>query len=945
MEFYIKHILLGLAIMLFSTSVSGQKLKQNPTLIKGRLDNGLTYYIYPNQTPKGEAVYRLFIKSGSVFEEDSQKGLAHFLEHMAFNGTAHFPDDGIVRFLESKGAKFGKDLNAHTSFNETVYKLQLPSNNPLVVDSTMTILSDWAGRLSLDSLQIEKERGVIMSEWLSKTGPKQDAQNALLYELLNKSRFSDRIVIGDTAVIQNFSHKDIKDYYQQWYNPSLMAVAVVGDINPTEIERMIKEKFGELKTTPKKKKAPTYAIDSYKDMAVKSVIHESLDKVELVAVQLLPTLSPVQSEKEYPAYLERVILNRLFNERMTSLSFNDPSYKKANISVLSFLNTKSILLTSVELTPTKIDDGINTFAREIEQIYRYGFIPLEIEKVKKSYLASLKRNAESERPVPSINLMNEIYSDFYVGNKVVTQEEEYNLAKKYISKIDSTSLTKYLHKTADWSKTHFILSAFDKVAEELPSDDNIKSVFSKISKENIAPYKKTVNIPDQLLASLPKPGSIVDKQYIKEINAHILSLSNGAKVVFKSTDIDKDKITLSGFRKGGLYTLDSLDFVNGLYAKNVIGLSGAGNMSRDELAHYLTGNTAKMLFLIDNSRVGMGGSSNNEDLETQFQLLYLKWMYPRIDTTMYEQIKKNAIESYRTANKVESGKFYEDLSYILQGKDYTNREVSDTILENELKLEALIPIYNHSFGGAKDFTFVIIGDCDLEAVTPYITQYLAALPGGEPSTSYQYKRPARVDQYIVFERNDGESPRAIVNLVFQQNRVDGSLRLENLKNGILKAVIRTKLLKSLREEMGMVYSVSVSAGSAIAPEPLSRQTIGFTTAPENVEKLLDRTLKEIEMMINNPESFDSELADIKMNLIKEMSLDVQKSSFWSSFIRNTIFNNETDWNYVSDYNDIVNSITAKDIASFAESKMYKDRLMVKAVLYPKGYDKTGNKSK
>ncbi len=943
MKFQIKHIIFSLIIALPIITISGQKLKQNPTLIKGQLDNGLTYYIYPNQMPKGEAVYRLFIKSGSVFEEDSQKGLAHFLEHMAFNGTKHFPGDGIVRFLESKGAKFGKDLNAHTSFNETVYKLQLPSSDPTVVDSTITILSDWAGRLSLDSLEIEKERGVIMSEWLSKTGPKQEVQNALLYELLNNSRFSDRIVIGDTAVIKNFRHKEIRDYYKQWYAPSLMAVAVVGDINPVEVERMIKEKFGTLSSTLKKKNVPTYTIDNYKEIAAKSVVHESLDKVDLVAIQLLPKLSSVQSGKDYQPYLERVILNKLFAERFSSLSFHTPPYKKASIGITSFLNTKSILLASVELTPTKIEEGIDTFAKEVEQIYRYGFIPLEIEKVKKSYLASLRRKVESKRPEASKNLMNEMYADFYNGYKIITMEEEYNLAKKYISKIDSVSLVKYLHKTTDWSKTHFILSAFDKVSDELPSNDDIKSTFSNISKKSISTYKKDIDVPAQLLTRLPDRGEIVEREYIKEIDAYRLSLSNGAKVIFKSMDMDKDNIVLSGFRKGGLYTLDSLNFVSGLYAKNVIGLSGAGNMSRDELSYYLTGKSAKATYMIDRTRVGIGGGSNNEDLETMFQLLFLKWTEPRIDTTIFNQIKKEAIESYRTANKTESDNFYRELGYILQGKDYTNREITDTILENELRLEALLPIYKHSFDGAKDFTFIIVGDCDLETVEPYITQYLAALPVGGSDTSLQYSRSPKSNQDITFERYNGESPRAIVNLVFQQNRVEDNLRLESLYNDILKSVLRTKLLKSLREEMGMVYSVSVSAGSAIEPVALSRQTIAFTTASENVDKLLDRTFQEIKSMINDPMSFESELSDIKMNLIKDMNLKTQESVFWSAFIRNTISDNQTDWNYVTDYEKIVNNITTSEIANFAKNKMMSDRLMIKAVLYPKGYNKNKNK--
>lgn len=934
MSIFKTKLLLSFFIGLTSTLIFSQKLEQNPTLIKGQLDNGLTYYIYPNLNPKGEAIYRLFIKSGSIFENDNQKGLAHFLEHMAFNGTKHFPGNGIVRFLESKGAKFGKDLNAHTSYNETVYKLQLPSSDPLMVDSTMTILADWAGGLSLDSLEIESERGVIMSEWLSKTGPKYDAQNVLLKELLNESRYADRIVIGDTAVIKNFAHKEIRDYYKKWYDPSLMAVAVTGDIDPKEIEKMIYEKFGSLNSQLKGTSVPSYTIDPYSDMEAKRMIHESLDKVELVALQLLPKLKGVSTEEDYLPYLERTILNRLLNARISDLSFNDPPYSKTSVGISSFLNTTSCLLASVELTPTKIREGIDTFAINVEQIYRHGFLPLEIAKVKKSYLAALKRKAETETPALSTNLMAEIYSDFYAGNMIITPQREYELAEKYISLIDSTSLVEYLHKTVDWNKTHFIVSSFEKIKDELPSDDEVLVLFKSLKNKEIQPYSKNIEIPENLLNKIPKAGKIVGEKYIKEIDAYDLKLSNGARVIFKPSDIDKEKIYITSFRKGGLYALDSTEYVNGTFARSIVSLSGAGDFSRDALSYYLTGNTASVTLLSDKTRVGAYGSANKDDLETLFQLYYLKMTQPKIDSQIYDQVRKKAIESYQTANTTQSDIFYEDLSYLIQGKNYTNRKLTDTIIENELKQDQLIGTFNKLYEGAKDFMFVIIGNCSKADIEPYITQYLAALPKGNPKTKYKFKREGVKIENTLFERHTGETPKALVNLVFQQqNEVDGLLK-ENLLNDIMKSVIRTKLLKSLREEMGMVYSVSVSASSTLFPSELSRQTISFSTAPENVDQLVDRTLVELRKMVENPTSFESELNDVKTNLIKNRNVEVQSNTFWSSYIRNVVFNNEKDWTFYTNYDSIVERITTNEIANIINKRLLDDQSMIRAVLYP-----------
>ena len=320
-------IFIGLLLSPVVYGQSSEFLQYDKNLIVRKLDNGLTYYIYPNTNPKGEAVYRLFVKAGSVMEKENQRGLAHFLEHMAFNGSYHFPSDGMVRFLESKGAKFGKDLNAHTSFNETVYKLQLPSSNPQMVDSTLTILADWAGGLSIDSMQVEKERGVILSEWLSKRDAKRDSDTAFLLELLNSSHYSERMTIGDTAVIRNCKREDILDYYQTWYHPSLMAVAVVGDINPEQVETLIKEKFGKLSSLA----SPIWKqchIPVYKKEAVKILTNESLKTIELDMIQLLPLSKPVQTAKDYKAYLTRTLLNRLFKMRMNAWAFENPSYRK-----------------------------------------------------------------------------------------------------------------------------------------------------------------------------------------------------------------------------------------------------------------------------------------------------------------------------------------------------------------------------------------------------------------------------------------------------------------------------------------------------------------------------------------------------------------------------------------------------------------------------------------
>lgn len=926
--------LLVCCLFLSAVGASAKEVKRHPGLIEGQLNNGLSYYIFPNGYPKGEAVYRLFIKSGSVYEKESQKGLAHFLEHMAFNGSQHFPGNSLVRFLESKGARFGKDLNAHTSFNETVYKLQLPSNDPFVVDSTITILADWCGGLLLDSLEIENERGVILSEWLSKTGPKFDAQNALLMELLNNSHFSQRIVIGDTAVIKNFSHQELHDFYNEWYHPSLMAVAVTGDIDAEAVEKAIVEKFGGY--YGKKKRLPDYTISDYREMEIKTVIHESFDKIELIGLQLMPLLPPVKKEKDYPAYLQRILLNRLFSLRLNALSFDHPDYNKASVGLSSFLNEKSILITSVELQPNKVVSGADQFLHHLEQMYRYGFIPAEIERIKKSYLASLERRAYSKAPVQSISLMNEIYSDFFTGNAMVIPEEEFRLAQKFIEKIDSASLVRYMQETMDWDKTHFLLTSFETEGDETLLRDSIFTIVSNIKKKTLRPYAKEIEIRSELLHDTPSGGKIVSRKQIPEVGIDELNLSNGATVFYKHSPEDKDRVVLSGFRKGGLYAVDSTYYVSGSYAPSIIGLSGAGNFSRDELSYFLAGNTASVRFLIDKTRSGISASSAPVDVETLFQLLYLKWTQPRIDNSVFNQVKEKAIESYQNKNETGSEKFYHGLADLLQEDNHTTRKLNDTIIIRELHADKALKVFNDTFGGAGNFTFVIISDLSLEELEPYIETYLAGLPKGTPDMDYKIKRRLNpIHEKTVFEQHIGENPRASVSLIFQQDAAGESPALSSLEDDLIKAVIRMKLLRALREELGMVYSVGVTASSTLYPSPVSRQTISFTTAGENVDALIDRTFSELRKMANEPDYFASELNDVKTNLKKEMQLNKQKNAFWSSTIRNTIFNKEKDWHMVTDFNKVIQGISPAQIAEKIRERMVESESFVQAVLYPK----------
>lgn len=911
----------------------GQELMQSSDLLKGRLKNGLTYYILPNDYPKGEAIFRLFIKSGSVYEEDDQLGLAHFIEHMAFNGTRNFPGKTMIEFLESKGAKFGVDFNAHTSLNETVYKLKMPVSSQELLDSTLMVLADIAGGLLLDSVEIENERGVIVSEWLQQTGPERKAREALLLELLNGSRYSQRLTIGDTSIIKNFPHQRLRDYYEKWYSPSVMAVAVVGDVDPKVTKKLIKSRFGKFGKVNLTENPPCYEIPDFDNVLVKYIHHSSLDKVELNILQLTKKPSSVKTEEDYYAYLQRQLINRLFKERFANLSFKDLPYNDGSYSLSSFINVKGVLMGSVELIPGRIKEGIITFARDVEQIFRYGFTSLEIEKIKTKYLNALANKAESNSPKESSSFVPEIYNDFFAGNMVVDIDYEYQLAKKYSSLIDSASIVNRLQQIRDLNITHYLLSYFDDASKTIPSEKELQFIFDSIAECRIEPYKLTFSVPDRLMQKEPNEGVITKIEEIKEIGVHRIILENGAEVYYKYSERDRDYIALSGFRKGGLYALDSSDYVNGIIARTLVPLSGAGAFQREALNHFLADKTLSLHFVIEKNRSGIVGRSDHKNIETLFKLLYLKWNEPRADSSVFRLIKAKTIEKYLTSNKTAQDTFYQDLNVLLNGRSYVRQELSDSVLEKSLRFERMLPVFQQNFGNATGFKFVILSDLSLDDVKPLIKKYIGGLPKGEGGNPFVYKGPRLLGVEKSIERNAGNNPRSVVSLVFQDYNYPGTLSHYSIKAEMMKAVIRARLLQILREDMGKVYSVGVMSAATKFPRKFRRSSISFSCSPEDVNVLIDRTFQELKLLSDDTDLINSILVDVKKNFVKDWSTNMQKNMYWSRAIRNQLFYEEKDWNSIIHYDKLVEAVTAEELAVMIKNNLL--RLpVIKAILNP-----------
>ena len=905
-----------------------KSLPQRDSLRVGKLKNGLTYYILPNSFPKGEAVYRLFVKAGSLYEEDRQRGLAHFLEHLAFNGTEHFPEDGIVRVLERHGASFGKDLNAHTSYGETVYKLQLPTGNPALVDTTLLIVRDWARGLTIDSLQVEKERGVILSERLQRRKAGQAASDAFLEELLGDSRYTFRRTIGDTAVISHCTVKDIRDFYECWYRPSLMAVAVVGDVDPDLVEARIKDHLSSMKDV-RRPKPVQYGIPPYRDFEVKTVFDSTLTDIELDILQKAPYCRPVVSEADYRAYLLRSVANRLCKQRLSRLSFEGKAYKDVSLGVSGLLGVTDVTDLSVELQKGKVADGIAQALAAARQILDYGFTETEIEQVRRSLLLVARNRTHPQNRTASASLMEEVYNAFYVGDALLSPRTEYELTQKYLPTVDSLSLVSFIHEIYARGAFHAILRAPESLRGECGGLDSlIRTSFAK----KTGPYRIAIDIPAELCET-PAPGRIVSQQFHSALGLTDWKLSNGARVLYRKSALSRNKVGISGCRAGGFEALDSADYYNGIFADKVVPGSGAGAFSRDGLRFFLSGSSASALFVGAGSRTGVLASAEKEDMETMFRLLYLRWTQPRMDEEYARLLIQKSVEGYRTKEPNPEEEFSRELGWLLNGSNYTNARMTDSLILSRVQPERFLTVFNQLYGSADGYVFVVTADMEPEEIRPCVERYLAALPGGPACTGRV--APGRVipqkDTSLV--RHTSRTERTLVSLYFQSEERPGLSHVENqMELGAVKAVLRTALMARLREDMGKVYSVGVSSSSTALPSYLERTGIQFSCKEEDAELLVGESLRVMQELVADPSRMAQSLADVRANLKKEHAMNLQKSSWYASYIRDAVYYGEEDWTLPGRYPAMVDSLTPERIAARIAGIIRQP--LVKAVFYP-----------
>lgn len=887
-------------------------LPLDPAVRTGKLANGFTYYIRHNEEPKNRVLLYLVNKAGSILEDEDQRGLAHFMEHMSFNGTKHFPHNELIDYLQKAGVRFGADINAYTSFDETVYALPLPSDKPALLNKGILIMHDWAQSATLDPAEIDKERGVVLEEKRLGKGAEERMQRVYWPALLNHSRYAVRLPIGLDTVLNNFKRPAIVRFYHDWYRPDLQALIVVGDINADSLERVIKTTFSDLKNPVHERMRTKYIVPLKGKNQFLAVTDKEMTTTvaEVIIKHLEP---PLRSTGDYRNSIIKDLFNRMLRARYQELSLKpDVPFVQGGAGINYFIGNIDSYNVSVVARPGKLEQGFKAVWRETERVKRFGFTATELDRAKTAYLNGLETRLQEKDKTASESFVQE-YQDYFLRDIAapgITAETE--LTRRVMPTITLMEVNNLTQQYTTNTDRDILIKAPDKDKHSLPDEAKVIEWLKAVEEENLAPYKDDIST-QSLLANEPIPGRTIDEQRDKALNITRLTLSNGVKVILKPTDFKNDQILFSAFAPGGTSLYSDTDFQSAANAAGIIHASGAGNYSPDQLEKYLEGRQFSLTPYIFDREQGISGASTKKDLETALQMIYADFTEPRKDTMIFKGIIEKSSAALANRNSDPNKVFSDTVRAVLS--NYNLRKTGPSLQKLEqINLDRAYEIYKQRFADAANFTFTFVGSIDTAKMKPLLEKYL----GGLPSThSHETARELHIGipgGRITKNFYKGSEPKSTVLLVYSGKfdyNADNKVKLDALKE-----TLQIRLLERLREDEGGVYSPGVFADAYKYPEGHFKFMIQFGCAPENVDRLVASTLDEIDKLKTNgplQKNIDKWRSEEKASIEPQL----KDNGFWVNYI-NERLQDEERLDQINGYYSLLDRVSPSKLKIMAD---------------------------
>ncbi len=908
-------------------TVANEIIPLDPAIRTGKLPNGFTYYIRKNTEPKNRVQLYLANKVGSIMEDDNQQGLAHFMEHMGFNGTKNFPKNDLVNYLQKNGVRFGADLNAYTSFDETVYQLPIPSDDPEVLKNGLQIMRDWAQDATLDPVEIDKERGVVLEEKRLGKGAQQRMQDKYLPMLFNNSRYSNRLPIGTEDVLKNFSAETIRKFYKDWYRPDLQALIVVGDIDVNAMEQMIRSKFSDLKNPPNPRPRTKYTIPLINKNQFIAVTDPEFP-VSVAQIMIKHPESKLITATDYKNSIIRSLFNEMLETRFADLSKQaDPPFLQAGASISGFLAGLDMYNAFVVAKPGEMERGFKTVLTETERVKRFGFTQSELDRAKQAYLINMESAFKEKDKTPSESLVNEYVRHFLEQEASPGIAYEFNLANKFTPLISLNDVNALAKKYITEVNRDVIIMGPEKDKANLPDEATVEKWISNVKQENISAYVDQVS-DKPLLSSKLAGGKVRSEKTIPELGITELILSNGVKVILKPTDFKNDEINFTAFSPGGTSLYSDADFQSAAYATAIIRSGGIAEFNSVQLPKLLSGKRVSVSPYISERSEGLSGSATPKDLETALQLTYLYFTHPRKDAETFKGLIAQQKGSLANRGNDPNSVFADSVAAILG--NYNVRRTGPTPQKiDQINLDRAFEIYKDRFADASDFTFTFVGNFKNEEIKPLLEQYLGSLPSTnrkESARDLGIKIPAgKLDKKIY----KGREPKANVRLVFSGDYTYSEKH--NIQLDALAEVLSIKLIERLREDEGGVYGVGARASYTKFPKGRYTFTISFGCAPENVEKLINSTLDEISKIKKN----GAQQVDIDKFIAEETrttETQLKDNGFWLGYLTNQL-QNEEDPKEVLTYVNALKELSPEALKQTAQFRLSGENY-IRMVLLP-----------
>ncbi|MCS6904257.1 MAG: insulinase family protein [Bacteroidia bacterium] len=856
----------------------------NPNVKKGKLENGLTYFIQKNPFPSQRVELRLVIKAGSILETEEQLGLAHFVEHMAFNGTQNFKKQELISYLESIGTRFGAHLNAYTSFDETVYMLQLPTNKPEVVKKGLLVLEDWAARVSFEPEEIDKERGVIIEEWRGNLGADYRIQNKQFPIFYFNSRYAERLPIGKVEVLQNFPHSTLIQFYKDWYRPDLMGIIVVGDIDPTSIEKEIKERFSKLPPPTNAKERKYYTIPFHPQTLYSIVTDPEADAINLMIAFKFDKI-PTGTLSDFRKNLVYSVFEGCLQERI-EVHIQDPQSPLGMFyaHIMDMGYQKNALVLYTVLKNSDFQKAYQTLLRELELIKRFGFREEELQRQKKEILRYYESSFKEKDKTESARLAAELVNHFLDQKPYMGPEDNLKYAQALLPTISLEEINQLAQQWIQEQNQVVLASGPEDKKNIFPSEAELRKIAMEIKNEPLVAQSEE-EIPKELISTSPTAGKIIAEKKNKELGTIEWKLSNGATVVLKPTSFKEDEVLLAAFSAGGSSLAEDENFISASVAGELMEECGIGKLSNIQLKKYLSGKIAEVSPQIEELKERLSGYASPQDLETLFQLVYLWFVEPRKDSSAFEVFKarNQAALAHRASNP--EARFYDTIRIITYNRHFRMLPPSLERLE-KVKFTEAYHFFRERFSNAKNFTFILVGNFSPSKIKPYVEKYIASLPA-YPGTSHWKNRninPIKGVKKIKFQK--GLAPKSNVYINFH-GPTEWTIREHQAVN-VLVGVMNIKLREAIREEKAGTYAIQAYLRPQILPNPYYQIQIYFSCDPSKVDELVQTIYQVIDEIKKN--GIDpQDLKKVKEQEIKQRETALKKNSFWLGLLENIYF--------------------------------------------------------